>query len=225
MNRSVLSCFVALVFVFSSSTVVAAKSEPRSAKKESAPATQTESGDWIYVPGLFYGSKALDKKDWIDMNTQTETGFSVAMQHAEWPMALVAGYAKAEQSGNEAGGFTAKGDTTEIGLGMRFGYGNGSLKYFAEGGLVRIAGKGSYTDTVAGEYAKFSGSTTGHWLGGGVDYLVTDTISLGIEARYSAGIAKVKYAEDLGGVLFEADDIGYELGGTHVGVTVRYFPE
>lgn len=223
-----MSCVVALAIAFLSSAAFAAKSESKRSKHESAPAVRSEPSDWSYVPGIFYGSKSLDKKDWLDMNAQAETGFSLAIQHAEWPLALVVEYSKAEESGKDVGGLIAKGETTEIGLGLRFGIGDGndSLKYFAEGGLVQISGNGSYIDAVSGEYYMFSGSTIGHWLGVGLDYMVTSTLSVGLEGRYSAGIVKAKYEENnLFDPPFEDVGIGYEMGGSHLGVTLRYRPE
>ena len=93
-------------------------------------------------------------------------------------------------------------ETTELGFGIRKYIDSGNqLKLFVDGGFL----KADVTLSVSGS-GSASDDGTGFWLGGGVDYMVTDAVSVGVNARFSS-----------------ADDSdGFDIGGTHFGFSVGY---
>lgn len=216
MYSRLLTCVVALSVVLMSSTAMAAK-DSKKTKKAPAPEKTSEPSDWTFTPGAFYGSKALSSSDWGPLKTQAEMGVSVAFANSNWPYVGVVEYSTSSVSGKvdpEDPDFKSDGATTEIGLGLRHLIESSSdtLKYFIEGGVVQISAEQKFTDTITNEKFKFSGSGTGYWVGGAVDYLVSDTLSVGVEGRLSSGDVKF-------------DGLKANAGGTHLGLTVRYYPE
>ena len=216
MRSRLMSCVVAITVAFMSSAAMAAKDSGKT-KKEPAPVRKSSASDIVYTPGAFYGTKSLNKSDWAPLESQSEWGLDVAIENPDWPYTIVAVYSSSKASGkttSDIPGVEFDGSTGEIGLGLRHIIEGDSdvMSFFIEGGAVQISAEYSGTDTTTGDKLSDSGSAIGYWIGGGIDYLVTDTISVGLEARMSAADVKL-----FGG------EVG--AGGTHLGVTLRYHPE
>lgn len=216
MYSRLMSCVVAVSLAFMSSAAMAAKDSSKT-KKEPAPVKKSSSSDIVYTPGVFYGTKSLNKTDWSPLQSQSELGLSVAVENPDWQYTVVAIYSSSKASGKttpDIPDVEFDGSTSEIGLGLRHVIEGDSdeMNFFIEGGAVQISAKFSGTDLTTGEKLSNSDSALGYWVGGGLDYQVSDTFSVGLEARMSAADVKL---------------FGLEVGagGTHLGVTLRYHPE
>jgi opacity protein-like surface antigen len=113
------------------------------------------------------------------------------------------------------GDIDATGKTTELGVGGRKWFeGDGDVRFFFEGGVVRISAELSadFVNTNTPVSLSDSGSTIGFWFGGGLGYQVNETISVGAIARFSQGDV----------TLFEEKG---DAGGTILAVTLQYHSE
>jgi len=161
---------------------------------------------------VLYGNKSLDKNDWDTLNSQSEFGFGVAFQQTDWPLAFVVSYLASDDSYTDntfSIPVKVKGETTEVGFGVRKNVTEDRAKFFIEGGLASISAKLSATNTVTSASASESDSAMGYWFGAGLDVMVSDTVSVGALVRLSNATV----------TMFDVDG---EAGGTHFNVFAAY---
>lgn len=160
---------------------------------------------------VMYGNKSMDKNDWEPLDSQTEIGFGVAYQQADWPLAMVVSYTSSEDSFTDDMSFTVpvkfKAETTEVDFGVRKNVTEDKAKVFIEGGLGLISAKITASDSVTSESE--SDSAMGFWFGAGLDVTVADAVSVGALVRISNASV----------TLFDFDA---EAGGTHFNVFAAY---
>ncbi len=157
---------------------------------------------------LLYGQKYLDQGDWEPVEAQPEDGLGATFQLSDWPVAMVGNLLLSSDSATGSTkfpGLKVSGQTTELSFGVRKNLTEGSTKVFAEGGLALFSAKLKFVNTVTGESASDSASEVGLWLGGGLDVMVSPSVSVG-------GLVRMSKAD--------ANDPG--LGGTHFGLYAAY---
>ncbi len=162
---------------------------------------------------IMYGNKSLEADNWRPVESQQEAGFSIEFQGPGWPVTAIASYLTSEGSATAYGpGYTLriKGNTTEIGLGVRKYLAENRIRPFIEAGLMRVTAK--LSAEVTGYYsgtASDSDSGNGFWLGAGINTLLSDAWSIGFLGRISTADVT------LGGLNGEA-------GGKHFNFTATY---
>ncbi len=157
---------------------------------------------------LIYGHKYLDQGDWGPVDSQSEFGVGVTYQVPEWPVPVVGYLLFSSDSGTDSttsSSVKVTGKTTEFSGGARKNLTEGSTKVFVEGGLVYISAKGTGKDPITDKPLLSSDSALGLWLGGGLDAMLTPTVSVGGLIRMS-----------------KADAKSDSLGGTHFGLYAAY---
>lgn len=159
---------------------------------------------------VLYGKKSLDSNDWDPVDEQTEIGFGVTYQQAGWPLAMVISYLSSDDTYTETflgETFKVKGETKEVGFGVRKNVTEDKAKFFIEGGLASISAKFSVSDST--DSISDSDSAMGFWFGAGLDMRVADAVSIGALVRMSNASV----------TLFDVDG---EAGGTHFNIFAAY---
>lgn len=164
----------------------------------------TQAADLSGSASLIYGHKYLDQGDWGAADSQSEFGLDVTYQVPEWPVPVVGYLLNSSGSGTDSP-VKFSGKTTELGGGARKNLTEGSTKVFVEGGLVYVWASNKATNFVTGKSARGTDSTLGLWLGGGLDAMLTPTVSVGGLIRMS-----------------KSDAGSDSLGGTHFGLYAAY---
>lgn len=214
----VVSSAALIVAVLAGSPAFAAKSGSKAAKAPSEPFEKRFA--------VFYGNKSLNKTDWEPVEKQTGYGVEAEIWKSDWPASALITYFAGDGSGSitnidiDGDGLAdadadITGETTEIGIGARkWLEGGDAFTLFVEAGAVSISGKLNITLTNTATPGKVSdsGSGTGFWIGGGLSYPVSDTLSVGAIARMSQGEVK----------LFGTSGEG---GGTILMLTLQYYSE
>ena len=168
-----------------------------------------QAADFSGSATVIYGHKYLDQGDWGPIESQSELGVGITYQVPEWPVPVVGYLLSSSGSGTDSKSFAspvkATGKTTELSGGARKNLTEGSTKVFVEGGLVYIAATLNATNLVTGASDRGTSSALGLWLGGGLDAMLTPTVSVGGLIRMS-----------------KADAKGDSLGGTHFGLYAAF---
>ena len=151
---------------------------------------------------LLLGGKFIDKADWAPRGSQYQIGGLFDVRPNGWPVSIALDFLYSRGSSNavEAGIF-------EENLGLR--------KYFEDDPNLRIyvGGGLAYMKAILDVTLRNPGDDDdgfGIWLNFGLDYLLTEHITIGGDLRYSA--AKVS--------IFNAPKI--RAGGIHAGLTLGY---
>lgn len=164
----------------------------------------TQAADLSASASLVYGHKYLDQGDWGSADSQSEFGLDMTYQIPEWPVPVVGYLLNSSGSGTDSP-VKVSGKTTELGGGARKNLTEGSTKVFVEGGLVYIWASIKATNLVTEKSERGTNSALGLWLGGGLDAMLTPTVSVGALIRMS-----------------KADAKSDSLGGTHFGLYAAY---
>ena len=127
------------------------------------------------------GQRQLDSKDWSPVEDQPAFGLEYSEQSDPDGVGWEIGFAGSSKDGN-VGGFDVTGSTAELYGGLHKEFGNDRVRPYVGGGLslikarVEVSGAGDEDDASAAAY-----------LHGGVQFLVSPTVFLGVDARVLFG--------------------------------------
>ena len=163
----------------------------------------TDASDALVNIHVFVDHKSLSNSDWAPVDSQTGYGLDGDIAPPSWPFSIVETYISTK--GRAPG---ATGRTTELGVGVRK-YINTSnpFRFYLDLGVLQFArgainfsGGGSLSSSSPG----FGGRVGGRWIGGGAEYMLTHSVSVGFNARLSSTGGEIP------------------SGGSHFGVSLGY---
>ncbi len=156
----------------------------------------------------YIGEKALDDKDWPNLDDQEAFGVLFDIKQRSWPVSIAINIiGSAEENKNGTLTETAFTGEQQLGIKKYLGQTNSTIRPYIGGGITLVTAALEKKDgSVTTEQ---DDTATGLWLGGGVQLKVTPHFILGLDARYSE--AEV--------TLFGEDR---EAGGLHTGITAGY---
>jgi len=163
---------------------------------------------------IFFGQKLLDKDDWEPVEKQTEFGIEADLKQVDWPVSVVIGYSRSNDSGTDEYDppMDAKGTTTELTIGAKkiWDQPSGMHPFFA-GGLAFVSA--DVEAEIHTEHfwmnAKDSGDALGFWLGAGLYWTIAEAFNVGLSLRYSDASVDLM-------------DESTKAGGFHYGVIAGY---
>ena len=160
--------------------------------------------DWSANLGLFLGYKLLDDSDWDPVDVHGSFGVLYDFSKVDWPINVACDilYSKEEDSDADLG--DAEAETTEVHFGIRqyFNMGTSMQPYLGAGVAY------SYTDWDDQRFGSDSDSTFGAWINGGIRWLTSEHVSLGLDLRYSTAEPTI-HGRDLSGGLYAGLGVGY----------------
>ncbi|MGX9416179.1 outer membrane beta-barrel protein [Vibrio sp. WJH972] len=133
---------------------------------------------------VLFGAKSLDS-DWGDDDSMDTIGFQFTYLPTSSPVGIALDF---YGSGNEnqTNGVTTETGVAEINFGLRWQapvLADSFIPYL--GGGVSILGAELQSEQ-SGSKKTYEDESTGYWIGGGVDYLIADQWSVGLDAHYSS---------------------------------------
>lgn len=167
-----------------------------------ASALNVQAAEWDGDLNLLLGGKTLDSSDWDDRDDHGAIGFLINFQQKDWPLAIVVdmfGTGKEQGTGaNRIESYTA-----EMHLGARHYIDAGKFRPYLGAGLSLVFAEEN-RDSVT-----YDQTTDGTWVGAGVQYAISDSLSLMLDVRHSqADLTLNGVSVDAGGT-FSGLGIGY----------------
>ncbi|MGX9415982.1 outer membrane protein [Vibrio sp. WJH972] len=158
---------------------------------------------------VLLGTKSLES-DWGDDDVMDTIGFQFTYLPSSMPLGVALDF-YGSGSENKTNGVKTETTVGEINLGLRW-----QAPVLADSFMPYLGGGVSFAaaelQTVnSGSKNTYEDESTGYWVGGGVDYIVADNWSVGINAHYSSIDVKLNGNEqDAGGVTWGAT-VGYHF--------------
>ena len=152
---------------------------------------------------LAFGTKRLDN-DWNTLDRQNEIGAIFDVKKTSWPVSIALDLFFSGEDKNVPG--AERGSTFEQHLGVRKIWAINDSKFhpYLGGGVAFIQADYEVIDS-----SKEEGSGVGGWVGAGVDWHLSKSMSLGVDVRYSKA-----------DVTINNDDVN--AGGLHSVLTLGY---
>lgn len=169
--------------------------------------TSAHAAEWNNQVRLSLGTKQLDSDDWGQHDEHGSIGLLLDFKKQDWPASIAIDLFGTGDE-NHVGANSYEGYTGSAHIGLRKHYDLGQTAvttYFGSGIALVFAEEESRT---AGLASKDDDSGTGYWIGGGIDYDLSDHVTLGFDLRYSnAEVSLFNSDREIGGVLY-----GFTLG-------------
>jgi opacity protein-like surface antigen len=148
--------------------------------------------------GVMAGQKSLDNDDWGSVDQQTVLGLLGVARVKDYPVGVIATWTYGVAD-SDASGLTTEVESFETCLG--FGYADRLDRFLIYAG----AGFAFGTATVDIATVSINDSGFGYFLGGGAQFLVTDSIGLGAHLSYSS----YNLEDTVSGITIDADAGGF----------------
>lgn len=180
---------------------------------EPLPQAHAADDSWSGGVGLLAGPKFLDRSGWQHADTHLEVGVKLDLGRKGWPTSLAADFLYSMARGSAD--VRLLGDlvrvrtdvfasTTEADLGLRKTWeSHPRLRPSLGGGVALVSAR--WRPRVAGFSFSREDSGTGVWLSGGLAWLATENLTVGVEARWSTARLRVGGSE-------------IDAGGAHAGI-------
>jgi hypothetical protein len=183
------------------------------------PAARAHAADapWGGSVGLLAGAKFLERSGWRQTDTQLELGVKLDIGGRSWPVWIAADFLQSMARGSAdvflLGNLVRVrtdifASTTEADFGLRKTWESHPRLRPSLGGGVALA-SARWRPRAAGISFPREDSGTGVWLSGGLSWLATESLTVGVEARWSTASLR------LGGSEIDA-------GGAHAGVVAGW---
>ncbi|MBI5197068.1 MAG: hypothetical protein HZA19_00500 [Nitrospirae bacterium] len=159
---------------------------------------------WTGNANILAGGRAMGEDDWSPAENQDLFGIQLNFRRSSWPVNLSLEYLKATAKGNMSvripGTLHAESDVQEIRLGVRKIWDHfRSVRPYIGGGVSFIDIKFDTTAVQTGPTTHLSDSDTafGPWIGGGVYWLLGNSINMGFDISASRGSVSIDRAAPL----------------------------
>ena len=153
---------------------------------------------------LAVGSKQLDSDDWNTLDRQNEIGVIFDFKKPTWPVSIAVDLLFSGEDKNTPG--TERGSTFEQHLGIRKIWTVNDSKFhpYLGAGVAFIQAK---YEVVGSDKEIDNG--VGGWIGTGVDWHMSKSMSLGLDIRYSKADVKISNKDLNAGGLHTVLSLGY----------------